>query len=253
VEDRGYDPDPRSPLDDYLKTHRALGLERAVIITGSGNGTNNRITLDAIARMGGKFKGVALVDPAISDAELRKLKDGGFTGFRIKAEGRGGFSYEDTRRMVARSEGFGWHIEFMPQSLTEVIAAVPFLISLRVPYLFDHVAHAEPHLTADDHDFKELLRILKNEEQAWINLYSFYQLSEAGPPDYADMIGVVQPIVAARPDHIVWGSNWPHGGVRVPMPDDGDLLDFLLAAVPNEKNRNAILSGNPARLYGWPS
>jgi predicted TIM-barrel fold metal-dependent hydrolase len=51
----------------------------------------------------------------------------------------------------------------------------------------------------------------------------------------------------------VWGSNWPHGGVRVPMPDDGDLLDFLLAAVPEEKTRNAILADNPARLYGWPS
>ena len=91
VEEGGYDPDPRSTLDDYLNVHRKLGLERAVIVTGSGNGTNNRITLDAIARMQGKFKGVALLDPAISDAELRQLKDGGFTGFRIKAEGRGLF------------------------------------------------------------------------------------------------------------------------------------------------------------------
>ena len=252
VEERGYDPDPRSTLDDYLNVHRKLGLERAVIVTGSGNGTNNRITLDAIARMQGKFKGVALLDPAISNAELRQLKDGGFTGFRIKAEGRGGFSYDDAQRMVARSAGFGWHIEFMPQSMAEVIAGVPFLNSLKVPYLIDHVAHAEPHMTSDDHEFKELLRILKNEEHAWINLYSFYQLSEAGPPDYSDMIGVVQAIAANRSDDIVWGSNWPHGGVSVPIPNDGDLVDFLLAAVPDEKTRNAILADNPAKLYGWP-
>lgn len=251
VEERGYDPDPRSTLDDYLNVHRQLGLERAVIVTGSGNGTNNRITLDAIARMEGKFKGVALLDPAIGDVELRELKDGGFTGFRIKAEGRGGFSYDDTKRMVARSDGFNWHIEFMPQSMAEVIAGVPFLNSLKLPYLFDHVAHAEPHLTSGDHEFKELLRILKNEEHAWINLYSFYQLSKVGPPDYSDMIGVVQAIVANRSDHIVWGSNWPHGGVRVPIPNDGDLIDFLLAAVPDEITRNGILADNPARLYGW--
>ena len=251
VEERGYDPDPRSTLDDYLRTHRALGLERAVIVTGSGNGTNNRITLDALARMNGQFKGVALLDPTIGDSELRKLKEGGFTGFRIKAEGRGGLTYRDTRRVVACSQGFGWHIEFMPQSMGEVIAAVPFLNSLKVPYLFDHVAHAEPQMTADHHELKELLRILKNEEHAWINLYSFYQLSEVGPPGYHDMIDVVQAIVANRADHVVWGSNWPHGGVRVPMPDDADLLDFLLAAVPDEKCRNAILASNPARLYGW--
>jgi len=251
VEERGYDPDLHSTLDDYLRTHRALGLERAVIVTGSGNGTNNRITLDAIARMNGAFKGVALLDPAVTDAELLRLKDGGFTGFRIKAEGRGGFTYEDTRRIVARTSGFGWHIEFMPQSLSDVIAAVPFLNSLKVPYLFDHVADVEPNMTAADHEFKELLEILKHEEHAWINLYSFYQQSEVGPPDYADMIDVVQAIVANRSDNIVWGSNWPHGGVRVPMPDDGDLLDFLLVAASSEGERNAILSDNPARLYGW--
>ena len=249
--ERGYDPDPHSTLADYLQTHRALGLERAVIVTGSGNGTNNRITLDALKCMDGSFKGLALLDPAVTDSELVELKDGGFSGFRIKTNGRGGLSFDDSKRVAARTEGFGWHVEFMSESLAEVIGAVPFLNSLKVPYSFDHLAHAEPHVTGKDHQFAELLRILKNEQQAWISLYSFYQLSEAGPPDYRDMVDVVQAIVANRSDNIVWGSNWPHGGVRVPMPDDGDLLDFLLAAVPNEKTRNAILADNPARLYGW--
>ena len=253
VAERGYDPDPRSTLDDYLKTHRALGLERAVIVTGSGNGTNNSITLDALRRMNGSFKGLALLDPSITDSELVELREGGFSGFRIKTNSRGGLSFDDSKRMAARTEGFGWHVEFMSQSLEEVIGAVPFLNSLKVPYMFDHVAHAEPHMTGGDQEFAELLKILKNEQQAWINLYSFYQLSEAGPPDYRDMVDVVQAIVGNRADNIVWGSNWPHGGVRVPMPDDGDLLDFLLATVPEERTRNAILADNPARLYGWPA
>jgi predicted TIM-barrel fold metal-dependent hydrolase len=251
VEVRGYDPDPHSTLDNYLRTQMALGLERAVIVTGSGNGTNNRITFDAIERMNGSFKGVALLDPAVNDQELRKLKDGGFTGFRIKSEGRGGFTYDDTKRIVARTEGFGWHIEFMPQSTPEVIDAVPFLNTLKRPYLFDHIAELEPNMTPADREFTELLRVLRNEEQAWINLYSFYQQSRVGPPHYSDMIDIVQALVANRSDNIVWGSNWPHGGVSVPMPDDGDLLDFLAAAVPDEKQRNAILADNPARLYGW--
>jgi len=249
--ERGYDPDPHSTLDDYLITHRALALERAVIVTGSGNGTNNRITLDALKRMNGNFKGLALLDPAVTDSELVELKDGGFSGFRIKTNGRGGLSFADSKRMVGRTREFNWHVEFMSQSLAEAIGAVPFLNSLKIPYMFDHVAHAEPHRTRKNHEFAELLQILRNEQQAWINLYSFYQLSEAGPPDYRDMLDVVQAIVANRSDNIVWGSNWPHGGVPVPIPDDGDLLDFLIAAVPDEQTRNAILADNPARLYGW--
>jgi predicted TIM-barrel fold metal-dependent hydrolase len=155
--------------------------------------------------------------------------------------------------MIQRTAGFNWHVEFMSQSMAEVIDTVPFLNSLKVPYMFDHVAHAEPHMTSADHEFAELLTILKNEEHAWLNLYSFYQLSEAGAPNYSDMVKVVQMIIATRPDHIVWGSNWPHGGVSVPIPDDGDLLDFLLAAAPDEKIRNGILADNPAKLYGWPA
>jgi 2-pyrone-4,6-dicarboxylate lactonase len=253
VAERNYDPDPHSTLDDYLKVQRALGLERAVIVTGSGNGTNNRITLDALQRMKGSFKGLALLDPAITDTELSKLKEVGFTGFRIKANGRGGLALEDTKRMIARTAGFGWHIEFMSQSMAEVIGAVPFLNSLKVPYVFDHVAHAEPCQNKNDREFGELLAILQNEEHAWINLYSFYQLSEAGPPDYSDMLEVVGAIVEARPDHVLWGSNWPHGGIVVPMPNDADLLDFLLAAAPKETIRKQILADNPARLYDWPA
>ena len=251
--ERNYTPDPHSSLDDYLKVHRTLGLERAVIVTGSANGTNNQVTLDALARMDGKFKGLALLDPAITDRELKRLKDTGFTGFRIKTNGKGGLSFDDAKKISARVSAFSWHVEFMSQSMAEVIAAVPRLNDLKMPYVFDHVAHAEPRQNRDDHEFRELLTILKNEEHAWLNLYSFYQLSEASPPGYADMIAVVREIIDAAPHRVIWGSNWPHAGIAVPMPNDGDLLDFLLAAGPDELHRNRILAENPAKLYGWPT
>jgi 2-pyrone-4,6-dicarboxylate lactonase len=250
-EERNYTPDPRSTLDDYLNVHRALGLERAVIVTGSANGTNNRGTAHALLRMNGKFKGLALLEPAITNSELQRLKEEGFTGFRIKANGKGGLSFDDTKKMAARVDGFHWHVEFMSQSMAEVIAAVPVLNELGMPYVFDHVAHAEPQQNKADREFRDLLAILKNEEDAWINLYSFYQLSKAGPPDYLDMIEVVGAIIEARPDRVIWGSNWPHAGIAVSMPNDGDLLDFLLAAAPDETIRNRILAHNPATLYGW--
>jgi predicted TIM-barrel fold metal-dependent hydrolase len=250
--DRNYTPDLRSTLDDYLKVHRALGLERAVIVTGSANGTNNQVTFDALARMGGRFKGLALLDPAITDTELVRLKDAGFTGFRVKANGKGGSSFDDTKKFAARVRGFDWHVEFMSQSLAEVIDAVPFLNSLKLSYVFDHVAHAEPHHNGGDRRFAELGAILRNEEHAWINLYSFYQSSESGPPLYADMLDVVRALIEVRSDRIIWGSNWPHAGIAVPMPNDGDLLDFMLAAAPEKQTQKMILADNPAILYGWP-
>jgi 2-pyrone-4,6-dicarboxylate lactonase len=253
VAERNYDPDPHSTLDDYLKVHRTLGLERAVIVTGSANGTNNRVTMDALARMGGKFKGLALLDPSITDAELLRMSNGGITGFRVKVNGKGGLSFEDAKKMSARVAGFGWHVEFLAQSMEEILHAVSFLSSLKLPYVFDHVAHAEPGQNRNDREFRELLSILENEEHAWINLYSFYQLSKSGPPEYSDMVDVVRAVIQARPDCVIWGSNWPHAGISVPMPNDGDLLDFLLAAAPDRQIRDAIFADNPAKLYGWPN
>lgn len=250
--ERNYTPDPHSTLEDYLKVHRTLGLERAVIVTGSANGTNNQVTLDALARMGGRFKGLALLEPAITDSELLRLKSAGITGFRVKANGKGGLTFEQTNAVAARVADFGWHVEFLAGSMAEILTAVPFLSSLDMPYVFDHVAHAEPVGHGSERELDELLAVLRGEEHAWVNLYSFYQSSRSGPPGYADMVDVVQAIIAARPDRVIWGSNWPHAGISVPMPNDGDLLDFLLTAAPDAAVRNVILAGNPARLYGWP-
>src|SRR5258708_30472870 len=124
--------------------------------------------------------------------------------------------------------------------MVEVMGSVPYFHSLKLPYVFNRVAHAEPHQNKNDREFAELLAILRNEEHAWINLYSFYQSSEAGPPDYADMIGVIREIIDAAPDRVIWGSNWPHAGITVPMPNDGDLLDFLLGAAPDGSMLNRI-------------
>ena len=54
-------------------------------------------------------------------------------------------------------------------------------------------------------------------------------------------------------DRVIWGSNWPDAGIAMPTPNDADLLDFLLDAVPEENDRRLILSDNPAQLCGWPT
>ena len=147
-------------------------------------------------------------------------------------------SFDETRRMVTRTEGFNWHVEFMSQSMAEVIGAVSFLSGLKIPYVFDHVAHAEPHQNAADHEFKELLGIFKNEEHVWINLYSFYQLSKAGPPDYADMVDVIRAIIQTRSDHVIWGSNWPHGGCASAHAQRWRLVGFSACGSAGDETAN---------------
>ena len=64
-----------------LRDH--LGFAKNVIVQASCHGTDNRATLNAIARSNGKARGVAVVDPAISEDELAKLHEGGMRGIRF--------------------------------------------------------------------------------------------------------------------------------------------------------------------------
>jgi 2-pyrone-4,6-dicarboxylate lactonase len=56
-----------------------------------------------------------------------------------------------------------------------------------------------------------------------------------------------QALVAARPDRMIWGSDWPHlpDGQR----DTGEYLNLLGDWAPNGADRQAILADGPARLF----
>ena len=66
-----------------------------------------------------------------------------------------------------------------------------------------------------------------------------------------DLKPLVQALIAARADRVVWGSNWPHPIRDGFMPNDGDLLDLLCDWVPDAATLKRILVANPAQLYGF--
>ena len=61
-------------------------------------------------------------------------------------------------------------------------------------------------------------------------------------------------VIQKAPDHILWGSDWPHAYVYKAneMPNDGELLDHLLDFVPDEAVRKTTLDDTPNRLFGGP-
>jgi len=69
---RPYTP-PDAPLELFRKLHDAIGVERAVIVNATVHGFDNRVVTDAIAQSGGRYKGVANINNAITDDELAAL------------------------------------------------------------------------------------------------------------------------------------------------------------------------------------
>ena len=103
----------------------------------------------------------------------------------------------------------------------------------------------------DQEAFQLLLGLLRDKEDFWVKICGAERISSRGAP-FEDAVPFAQACIAAAPDRVLWGTDWPHPNIEGLMPNDGDLMNLLGLHAPNEADRNRILVDNPARLYGFP-
>jgi 2-pyrone-4,6-dicarboxylate lactonase len=245
--DRTYTP-PDSGLEDFERLQERLGLSRAVFVQASCHGVDNSAMVDAIERGKGKYAGVAMIDESFTDSDIAALHDVGVRGtrFNFVAHLGGAPELPVFWRIVERVAKFGWHIvlHFDAKDLTSYAG---LLDAMPTPYVIDHMARVDAKKGVEQEPFQQLLTLMAD-ERCWVKISGAERLTADGPPPYDDVTPYAQALIAAAPDRILWGTDWPHPNVRH-MPDDGDLLDHLAAFAPDEVTRNRILVDNPERLY----
>jgi predicted TIM-barrel fold metal-dependent hydrolase len=259
VSERAYTP-PEASVADLRDLQAALRFDRVVIVQPSVYGTDNSCTLDAIRRLGARARGVAVIGKSTSAAALDEMAASGIRGVRLNFETAGESDPNAIKRHLdAVSEqlrGRNWHVQFNT-NLSVVAALKDHLAALPFPVVLDHFARAKAALGASQPGFEALLELVKS-GRAYVKISAAYRISEKAP-DFPDAPPIAQAIVAANPDRVVWGSNWPHPGrgrtrtdIAPPYPnDDGLLLNQLPKWVPDAATRRKILVDNPARLYGF--
>lgn len=244
---RLYTPPPVF-LPDYLAMLDALGIERAVAVQSGVHGTNNSVIVDAIAQSRDRLKGIALIDETISDAELDQLAAAGVRGFRSNLVAKTGVQFDAAKKLALRIERLGWHVQFLLDienfpDLDKVLADFP------VEVVIDHMGRPDTRRGTNAPGFQALIRLLQS-GRGWAKLSAPYRTSAQTFP-YADIVPFAHALVAAAPDRLVWGTDWPHVMLDTPMPNDGDLCDQLAVWAPNAVTRDKILVDNPQRLYGF--
>jgi predicted TIM-barrel fold metal-dependent hydrolase len=245
---RSYTPPPAS-LQAYQRMLSALGLDRAVIVQPSVYGTDNRCTHDAVVAARGQWRGIAVVDANTNMQELRRLHDAGFRGVRINLLFKGGGLAMDTLEEVARLIApLAWHVQLLIDG-RDLPELAPRLQRLPVPFVIDHMGHMPVELGLAHPAFQTLLALVR-EGNCWVKLSGAYRIS-AKPYPYEDVVPIAQALVEAAPEHLVWGSDWPHPSFQGAMPVDATLLDLLAVWVPVSRTRALILTTNPAQLYDF--
>lgn len=245
---RGYTP-PDTLLDAYETLHRTLGVARGVLTQPSVYGVDNTAMLDAMARSGGRLMGVASVSKEVSEAELTRLHEAGVRGLRINLADKGGnpfASFADVQAMGERIEDMGWHMEFLIH-VHEFPDLRKTFSSLPVHSVFGHMGYVPaPEGLGPLQEFMDLLK----EGRTWVKLTGAYRITGLERTPYSDVDPIAQALIEAAPERVIWGTDWPHPACKLPMPNDGDLLDQLLDWAPDESVRERILVDNPLDLLG---
>ena len=255
---RVYTPETALP-EEMAALHRALRLQRVVIVTPSVYGTDNSATLWGMRARGADARGVAVIDDQTPESELDAMGRAGVVGIRLNLATGGTNDPAVGRRRFQgaadRVKSRGWHVQ-MNTSLAMVSAIKDLVAKSPVPVVFDHFANAREELGPQQPGFADLVELVRS-GKAYVKI----SISGGPRPDYAAFAPLAKMLIAANPERIVWGTNWPHPNSSsgrkatelTPLfqVDDGLVINLLPAWAPDAGIRKKILVDNPAKLYGF--
>lgn len=251
-----------APLEALERLAAPYGVDHFVITQPSFYGTDNTVLLDALDRLQGRGRGVAVIDPHGDDAHLASLVARGVAGLRVNiyspAARAVGESSDDLEAVTAVAADAGLHVEIIAP-LGMLIRRSGFIARSGVPTVIDHYGlfgNARP----DSAEGQQLLSLVAR-PHVWIKLSSPYR-SPLTPLNIEPDRAWLEALLAVAPGRCVWGSDWPHPpphvshlGPDVSVPwrpiSYADLYHRFVEAVGDPGMLERILWTNPARLYDF--
>lgn len=259
---RVYTPESAS-IPEMRSLHRALHTDRVVIVQPTVYGTDNSCTLDAVKELGPSARAIVAIDDKVSDADLDRMDQGGARGIRLNLETAGQFdpavAHQRLEKAIARAKSRrNWHIEIYTR--LSVIEAIKDQVSASpVPVSFDHFGGAQAALDVNQPGFGTLCNLLKS-GKAYVKVSAPYRSSKQAP-GYADTTPLAKAYIAANPERVIWGTDWPHPQQIPGKPiseitplyqiDDGHDLNLVAIWAPDPAVRKKILVDNPGKLYAF--
>lgn len=244
VASRKYTPTD-TPKETVAALHAQIGVDRAVIVQASIHGTDNGAMVEMLRWQPRRYRGVAMIDDATTAAELRALHEAGVRGIRFNFNRNlGGFPDLDlVKRSVERVKELGWHL-VMQIDGKDVDVLTPIIRALPVPFVIDHMGRCDADAGIAQPDFRALLELMKL-DGAWMKLTCPERMT---PPPYDKAVPFARALLEARPDRVLWGTDFPHPNLKEP-PDDVALVNLVPRFALTAAEQHLLLVANPARLY----
>ncbi len=232
---RSYTPAPAS-LSEWRDTLGPCGITHGVVVQPSFYGTDNRVLLAALEEGAGRLVGVAAVAADVTDDELDRIAAAGVRGVRMAhfepADSRamGGFvPFSSFDALEPRLRSRNMHLQLFTDSrLLPGIA--DRVMTSQVPVVIDHMGRTPAALGARHVGIQTLARLMAD-GPVWVKLSGVANVSDAGP-DYEDARAVHDALLAAVPDRLLWGSDWPHTKPSGTRPSTAALVRLFQEWTP---------------------
>jgi predicted TIM-barrel fold metal-dependent hydrolase len=235
---------PLVAIEELAQSH---GFGHLVLVQPSVYGTDNTVLLDALRVQPGRHRGVVVVDPSVSDAELADMHSLGVRGVRFNLVSPAGNSSNfaaDFAKLAPRLQTLGWHVQWYarPEDLPLIFALHQ---TTSVPAVLDHLAGMHANLPADHAAWQALEKLAG--QGAWVKLSGWYRLHAVAP--YAVLSSSIARVARLFAGHLVWGSDWPHTSFTPEaMPAYASTLAPAVRVLTEAQKMDALQHA-PGRLY----
>ena len=236
--------------EEFFALRDFLGVSRNVVVQATCHGSDNSAMLDVLRSANGAARGVATVEPDVSEHELTEMHEAGVRGVRFNYVRRLVDPEPDEyyHRIIEKIAPLGWHVVVYFEA-ADLAERWDFFTSIETRVIVDHMGCPDVSKPVDGPDFTRFVRLLDEHENIWTKVTCPERYSISGPPNFADAVPFAQRIVEEFPDRVLWGTDWPHPNLKGFMPDDGKIVDFVPCIALSSEQQRKLLVANPARLY----
>lgn len=245
-------PLPDATPEAHARMRQANGIDRAVLVQPAPYAADPAAMLAAVAASGGTLKAVAV---ALSpDAPLGQWAEAGVVGLRFTEartpDGKrypGSVGFDALIDLAPAMRSAGLHAQlWAPAAVLD--EHLPQLLRLGLPIVIDHIGMPDRGEAGGGAAFRRLRSYVRDAD-LWVKL----TLCRVGRPDLDeddDLRQLHRRMIEARPERMLWGSDWPY--VRMtPAPDAATMLDIFADWAGDPDLARRILVDNPNRLFAF--
>jgi predicted TIM-barrel fold metal-dependent hydrolase len=227
----------------------ACGVRHALLVgPTSGYRTDNRCMLDAIARHGDRFKGIAVVDNDVSRAALLEMKRAGVVGVAFNPAMEGVERMSDADALFNTLADLDMFAQIQVTG-DQLVALEPLLGRTTTRVLIDHCGRPDVAAGLNQPGFQALMR-LADTARTVVKISGLQKFSQLEYPYEDAQIFARQLLRTFGADRCVWGSDWPF--LRAPARMDyAPLLTLVQRLIPDPDERRRVLWSTPRRLFSF--